>query len=56
MPGVVPRLSATPGRLSTLAPALGHHTAQVLRDLGISESAIAELAAKNVIETGGEAD
>ncbi|MFO0483902.1 MAG: CaiB/BaiF CoA transferase family protein [bacterium] len=56
VPGVVPRLSATPGRLSTLAPALGHHTAQVLRDLGISESAIAELAAKNVIETGGEGD
>ena len=55
VPGVVPRLSATPGRLSTLAPALGRHTAQVLRELGISESAIAELAAKKVIETGGEA-
>jgi formyl-CoA transferase len=55
VPGVVPRLSATPGRLSTLAPALGSHTAQVLRELGISESAIAELAAKKVIDTGGEA-
>ena len=55
VPGVVPRLSATPGRLSTLAPALGSHTAQVLRELGISESAIAELAAKKVIEAPGEA-
>lgn len=54
VPGVVPKLSATPGRLSTLAPALGLHTAQVLRELGISEAAIAELAAKKVIDTGGE--
>ena len=30
-------------------------TAQVLRELGISESAIAELAAKKVIEAPGEA-
>jgi crotonobetainyl-CoA:carnitine CoA-transferase CaiB-like acyl-CoA transferase len=44
------------GRLSTLAPALGLHTAQVLRELGISEAAIAELAAKKVIDTGGEVE
>jgi formyl-CoA transferase len=56
VPGVVPKLSATPGRLSTLAPALGLHTAQVLRELGISEAAIAELAAKKVIDTGGEVE
>ncbi len=55
VPGVVPKLSATPGRLSTLAPALGSHTAEVLRELGVSEAAIAELAAKKVIATGGEA-
>jgi formyl-CoA transferase len=52
VPGVVPKLCATPGRLSTLAPALGQHTAEVLRELGVSESAIAELRAKNVIATG----
>ena len=52
VPGVVPKLSATPGRLQTLAPALGSHTAQVLRELGISESAIAELVARQVIDAG----
>ena len=31
VPGVVPKLSATPGALRTLAPALGQHTAEVLR-------------------------
>jgi formyl-CoA transferase len=30
VPGVVPKLSATPGVLRTLAPALGEHTAEVL--------------------------
>ena len=30
VPGVVPKLSATPGALRTLAPALGEHTAEVL--------------------------
>jgi formyl-CoA transferase len=55
VPGVVPKLSATPGRLSTLAPALGSHTVAVLRELGISEATIAELEEKNVIATGPEA-
>jgi formyl-CoA transferase len=49
VPGVVPKLSATPGTLRRLAPALGAHTAEVLRELGVSEAAIAELRAKNVI-------
>ena len=30
VPGVVPKLSATPGALRTLAPTLGQHTAEVL--------------------------
>ena len=30
VPGVVPKLSATPGALRTLAPVLGEHTAEVL--------------------------
>jgi formyl-CoA transferase len=49
VPGIVPRLSATPGRLTRAAPALGEHTAEVLRELGVSDAAIAELQAKNVI-------
>jgi formyl-CoA transferase len=49
VPGVVPKLSRTPGTLRTLAPALGEHTDSVLREAGISEAALAELRAKGVI-------
>lgn len=34
VPGIVPKLSATPGRLRTPAPRLGEHTDQVLTDDG----------------------
>jgi len=49
VPGVVPKLSLTPGTLRTLAPALGQDTEAVLRQAGISEAAMAELRAKGVI-------
>ncbi len=35
VPGVVPKLSATPGTISGVAPALGQDTEQVLRELGV---------------------
>ncbi|EYS85275.1 CoA-transferase [Cupriavidus sp. SK-4] len=35
LPGIVPKLSATPGALPTPAPALGQHTDAVLEGLGI---------------------
>ncbi|MHA7685764.1 CaiB/BaiF CoA transferase family protein [Cupriavidus sp. PET2-C1] len=35
LPGVVPKLSETPGKLSRPAPALGQHTDEVLANLGI---------------------
>lgn len=37
VPGVLPKLSATPGRLGQGGPPLGQHTEQVLDELGIDE-------------------
>ncbi|HYB41375.1 MAG TPA: CaiB/BaiF CoA-transferase family protein [Candidatus Methylomirabilis sp.] len=49
-PAVVPRLSATPGRVSHAGPSLGRHTDEVLRDLlGMSSPEIAALRAARVI-------
>ncbi len=36
VPGIVPKLSATPGAIRSLAPLLGQHTAQVLDALRVS--------------------
>ncbi len=43
VPGIVPKLSETPGSLRSPAPRLGEHTEQVLRELGLSDTEIAAL-------------
>ncbi|MBK8524790.1 MAG: CoA transferase [Betaproteobacteria bacterium] len=43
MPGVVPKLSETPGGMEWVGPALGEHTDVVLSDLGYDAVAIAGL-------------
>ena len=43
MPGVVPKLSATPGGSEWIGPALGEHTNEVLRGLGYDAVRIAAL-------------
>ena len=50
VPGVIPRLSETPGRIEHLGPRLGAHTEEVLHDLlGIDDQQIEQLRANRVI-------
>jgi formyl-CoA transferase len=45
VPGIVPRLSATPGAVQRRAPRLGEHTDDVLKEIGLTDEQIA--AARN---------
>jgi crotonobetainyl-CoA:carnitine CoA-transferase CaiB-like acyl-CoA transferase len=47
--GIGPKLSDTPGRVTTVAPATGQHTDGVLAGLGLSAERIAELRARGAI-------
>ena len=49
VPGVVPKLSATPGSLRTSAPHLGDDTDAVLQEIGLSAQQIALLRAKGIV-------
>jgi crotonobetainyl-CoA:carnitine CoA-transferase CaiB-like acyl-CoA transferase len=49
MPAVVPRLSATPGRVRWTGPRLGEHTDDVLRDAGLTVSDVEQLRAAGVV-------
>ena len=49
VPGVVPKLSRTPGRVERLGPALGEANGEVYGALGLSPEEIAALARKGVI-------
>jgi len=49
VPGIVPKLSVTPGDFDGGGPALGEHTETVLRDLGYDAAAIADLRRLGVI-------
>lgn len=49
VPGVVPKLSATPGSVRSSAPRLGDDTDAVLAEAGLSSEQIALLRAKGVI-------
>ena len=46
VPGIVPKLSATPGRIRSAAPGLGDDTEAVLRDVGVDDATLAALRAK----------
>jgi len=49
VPGIVPKLSATPGRIRSTAPRLGEDTAAVLEQAGLKPETLADLRAKGVI-------
>lgn len=48
-PGIVPKLSETPGRTQWIGPKLGEHTREVLATIGIKDSIYAELKAQGVV-------
>lgn len=49
IPGVIPKLSRTPGKIRSNAPTLGEHTLEVLHEIGINDNQIKELQARGII-------
>ena len=49
VPGIVPKLSDTPGAIRSAAPELGEHTDEVLSALGYSGEEIGSLKAKRIV-------
>ncbi|MCY7386690.1 MAG: CoA transferase [Burkholderiales bacterium] len=49
LPGIVPKLSATPGGTKWIGPKLGEHTAEVLAGIGIDDVAQADLKRRGII-------
>jgi crotonobetainyl-CoA:carnitine CoA-transferase CaiB-like acyl-CoA transferase len=49
IPGIVPKLSRTPGETRWLGPDVGQHTAEVLASLGLGLKAITMLKGKGII-------
>jgi len=53
IPGIVPKLSRTPGSHRRNAPAIGQDTDAVLREIGLSARQISELKRRGVVAGGG---
>ena len=55
-PGIVPKLSATPGAVTRRAPVLGEDTLATLRQVGVTEAQITALRELGVVVTGSADD
>lgn len=51
VPGVIPKLSRTPGSIKTLAPDIGEHTDQILKEIGLSDFQVASLKERGIAFT-----
>ncbi|MEY4523652.1 MAG: hypothetical protein RIR27_728 [Pseudomonadota bacterium] len=51
VPGIIPKLSRTPGSMKSLAPEVGEQTDQILQELGLSSQQIAALKDKGIAFT-----
>jgi formyl-CoA transferase len=51
VPGVIPKLSRTPGSIKTLAPDIGENTDAILRDMGLTDDQVASLKARGIAFT-----
>jgi crotonobetainyl-CoA:carnitine CoA-transferase CaiB-like acyl-CoA transferase len=50
MPGIVPKLSDTPGEVRWQGPALGEHTQSVMESLGFSDAEVQRLRAEGAVQ------
>ncbi|MDB5367065.1 MAG: L-carnitine dehydratase/bile acid-inducible protein [Rhodospirillales bacterium] len=50
MPGIVPKMSETPGEVRWLGPELGQHTSEILRGLNFDDAEIARLREEGAVE------
>jgi len=49
VPGIIPKLSETPGQIRMAAPELGEHTDVVLREIGLAEDQILALRQRGIV-------
>jgi len=49
VPGIVPKLSQTPGAVEWLGPAMGEHNIEVLKGVGLTDSQIEVMRSKGII-------
>jgi formyl-CoA transferase len=50
VPGVIPKLSRTPGGIHRIAPSIGQDTDKVLQEVGLTQEQIQTLRAKGIIQ------